>query len=403
MIVCGTNHRLWALTLGNFTVGTGSLIVAGILPAIALSLGTSVAAAGQLITIYGLALAIGAPLLGVATRHVDRRTLMLGGLGVFMLACLLGAFATNFTLLALSRALAGVGAALFTPNAAALAAHLVRPERRGRAIALVFAGFSLASVIGAPLGTFVGEAFGWRSAFGLVAALALLAIFFLAQTLSLGMQVPIVAARRWFRLLHQSAPMLAVTTTVLSMAGQYTLFTYIAVLLAQSQGIGPRGLSVLLVWFGVAGVLGNAGTGLLVDRVSAARVATLGIGVLIVAFIIMAYSGASLWLTVIAMGLWGAAAFAISSAQQARLVNQDSRLASATLALNASALYAGQAGGAMLGGLAISLIGLHGVLWTGVMLLVGALAVSIWESLLPRGKQVGERSGRMPSSAKNDL
>ena len=397
------NHRLWALTLGNFAVGTGSLIVAGILPAIASSLDTRVAVAGQLVTIYGLALAIGAPLLGIATRQVDRRPLMLGGLGIFVLACLFGTFATNFTMLALSRAFAGVGAALFTPNAAVLAAHLVRPERRGRAIALVFAGFSLASVVGAPLGTLVGEAFGWRSAFAFVAALALLAIFFLAKTVPRGMQVPIVAARSWFRLFRQSAPMLAVTTTVLSMAGQYALFTYIAALLAQSHGIGPRGLSALLVWFGVAGVLGNAGTGWMVDRVSAARVATFGIGVLLIAFIIMAYSEASLLLTIIAMGLWGAAAFAIGSAQQARLVNQDSHLASATLALNASALYVGQAGGAILGGLAISLIGFHFALWTGVILLVAALTVSIWESLLPRRQQVGERSESMPSSSKPRL
>ncbi len=393
------NYRLWALTIGNFSVGTGSLIVAGILPAIASGLHTSVAMAGQLITIYGLALAIGAPLLGVATRHVDRRPLMLGGLGVFLLACLLGAFATNFTMLGVSRALAGVGAALFTPNAAVLAAHLVRPERRGRAIALVFAGFSLASVIGAPLGTFVGSAWGWRSAFALVAALALLAIFLLIKTLPRGLQVPAVAARSWFRLFRQPAPMLTVMTTVLSMAGQYALFTYIAALLMQLHGIGPRGLSALLVWFGMAGVLGNVVAGKLVDRVGAARVVTFGIGVLLIAFVILAFSGVSLMPTIVVMGLWGAAAFAISSAQQARLVNQDSRLASATLALNASALYVGQAGGAMLGGLAISFVGFHFAVWTGIMLLVAALAMSLWESLLPQRKQVGERSGSMPSSS----
>lgn len=392
------NHKLWALTLGNFAVGTGSLIVAGILPAIASGLGTSVAVAGQLVTIYGLALAIGAPLLAMATGRIERRPLMLGGLGVFVLACLAGAFATNFTMLALSRALAGVGAALFTPNAAALAAQLAPPERRGRAIALVFAGFSLASVVGVPLGTCVGGEFGWRSAFVLVAALALLAIILLAKTLPRGVPVAVVARRSWFRLFRQLAPMLAVTATALNMAGQYALFTYIAALLAQLHGIGPTGLSALLVWFGVAGVLGNAMAGRLVDRVGAARVATFGIGVLLTAFMIMAYSGVPLLLTIVAMGLWGGAAFAISSAQQVRVVNQDPRLASATLALNTSALYVGQAGGAMLGGIAISLVGLQSVHWTGVMLLTAALAVSIWESLLPPNNQTAGRPLSAPLS-----
>lgn len=393
------NYRLWVLTLGNFTVGTGSLIVAGILPAIAASLDTSVAMAGQLVTIYGLSLAVGAPLLGIATRHVDRRPLMLSGLGIFVLACLLGAFAPNFTMLVLSRVLAGIGAALYTPNAAVLAAHLVRPERRGRAIALVFAGFSLASVVGVPLGTFVGGAFGWRSAFALVGVLALLAMGFLAQTLPHGTQVPSVSARNWFRLFRQKAPMLTVMTTVLGMAGQYALFTYIAALLLQLHGIGPTGLSALLVWFGLAGLLGNTLAGKWVDRMGAAQVAHFGIGILLSAFIMLAFSGASLLLTIVAMGLWGAAAFAVSSAQQTRLVNQDSRLASATLALNASALYVGQAGGAMLGGLAISFIGFPFALWTGIMLLAAALAVSIWESLLPRRKQSEEHWRTLPSSS----
>ena len=392
------NHKLWALTLGNFAVGTGSLIVAGILPAIASGLGTSVAVAGQLVTIYGLALAIGAPLLAMATGRIERRPLMLGGLGVFVLACLAGAFATNFTMLALSRALAGVGAALFTPNAAALAAQLAPPERRGRAIALVFAGFSLASVVGVPLGTCVGGEFGWRSAFVLVAALALLAIILLAKTLPRGVPVAVVARRSWFRLFRQLAPMLAVTATALNMAGQYALFTYIAALLAQLHGIGSTGLSALLVWFGVAGVLGNAVAGRLVDRVGAARVASFGIGVLLTAFMIMAYSGVTLLLTIVAMGLWGGAAFAISSAQQVRVVNQDPRLASATLALNTSALYVGQAGGAMLGGIAISLVGLQSVQWTGVMLLTAALAASIWESLLPPNNQTAGRPLSAPLS-----
>ena len=387
-IVERINHtKLWALTLGNFAVGTGSLIVAGILPEIATGLGTSVAMAGQLVTVYGLALAIGAPLLAMAAGRIERRKLMLGGLAVFVLACLIGAFATNFTILVLSRVLAGVGAALFTPNAAALAAQLVEPKRRGRAIALVFAGFSFASVIGVPLGTYVGCEFGWHSAFGLVAALGLLALVTIAKTLPSGVTVPAVALRLWLRLFHQLAPMLAVTITVFSMAGQYALFTYIAALLGEMHGIRPTGLSALLVWFGVAGVLGNAFAGRAVDRLGAALVATVGIGVLLAALIIMGNSGSSLPLTILAMGLWGSAAFAISSAQQVRLVNHDPRLAGATLALNTSGLYVGQAVGALLGGIAISMLGLQSVVWTGVILLMIAMGLSIWESLLSQKNQ----------------
>jgi predicted MFS family arabinose efflux permease len=106
---------------------------------------------------------------------------------------------------------------------------------------------------------------------------------------------------------------------------------------------------------------------------------------------IMAYSGASLALTIVAIGLWGGAAFAISSAQQARLVNQNPHLASATLALNTSALYIGQAGGAMLGGITISLAGVQNLHWAGAALLAAALAASVWESLLPASASPAER------------
>lgn len=375
-------YKLWVLTLGNFAVGTGSLVVAGILPEIAAGLGTSVAAAGQLVTVYGLALALGAPLLGMAARRFERKALMVGGLAIFVLACMLGVFANNFTALIISRALAGLGAALFTPNAAALAAQLVAPEHRGRAIALVFAGFSIASVIGMPLGTYIGCEFGWRVAFALVAALGFLALLAIGKTLPSSAPVPAVALRIWLRLFRQLTPMLAVAITVINMAGQYALFTYIAALLGEMHGIRPTGVSALLVWFGVAGVLGNAFAGRVVDRVGASLFATIGIGVLLIAMIIMASSGTSLPLTLVAMGLWGSAAFAISSAQQVRLVNHDPRLASATLALNTSALYVGQALGALLGGIAISVLGLHSVVWTGVVLLMTALCLSIWESFL---------------------
>lgn len=382
------NVRLWALSFGNFAIGTGSLIVAGILPAVAAGLNISVAMAGQLVTIYGLALAIGAPLLGMATSHFKRRPLMLSGLAIFVLACLIGVFATNFTMLALSRAMAGVGAALFTPNAAALAAQMVAPEQRGRAVALVFAGFSLASVVGVPLGTFMCGEFGWRSAFGLVAALALVAICLLAKFLPRDVPIPAVAVRSWLRLFRKRAPMLVVTTTVLSMAGQYALFTYIAAIMARLHGLDLTGLSALLIWFGVAGMFGNAVAGRVVDRIGATRVATSGIGILAIAIFILANSTTSLFLTIVAIGLWGAAAFAINSAQQARLVNQDPRLASATLALNTSALYVGQAFGAMLGGIAISLIGLDSIYWVGIIMLTAALAVSILESITPPKNKV---------------
>lgn len=376
------NLRLRALALGNFTVGTGSLIVTGILPAIALGVGTSVALAGQLVTIYGLTLALGAPLLSMVTGRLAQRRVILGGLAIVAIACLIGAFATNFATLALSRALAGVGAALFTPNAAAFAAQLVPAAQRGRAIAVVFVGFSLASVIGAPLGVYVSCYFDWRSAFVLVAGLALLAMGCLAWMLPHGIQAPAVAARSWFRLFRQPTLMLAVAATMLSMAGQYALFTYLAALLEQQHGIAPTGFSALLVWFGVAGVLGNLAAGRAVDRVGAGRVASVGIAVLLAAFLIIAYAGEGLLPIMIGIGLWGGAAFAVSSAQQARLVNLNPRLASATLALNTSALYGGQAGGAVLGGIAISLTGLHNVHWVGVILLAAALFVSIWESTI---------------------
>ena len=168
---------LYSLMLGMFALGTDLFVMAGVLPRIAADLGVDLARAGWLVSAFAIVYGLAAPLLAAATSGLPRRSAALGALAVFALANLLSALSTSFTLLLASRVLAALGAATFSPLASSVAATAVAPEQRGRALALVFGGTSAATVLGSPLGTWMAHAWGWRSTFGAVFALALLGAF----------------------------------------------------------------------------------------------------------------------------------------------------------------------------------------------------------------------------------
>ena len=165
---------LATLSFGNLVIGTGTLIIAGLLNEMAADLQTSITAIGQLITGYALAVCFGAPILAGLTSRMERHTLLIAALVIFAAGHLLAAVAPGYGTLMVLRVATGFGAAIFTPQAAATAGMLVPPEQRGRAIATVFLGFSVATVLGVPLGTYLGGHFGWRAALAMVGGLSVL-------------------------------------------------------------------------------------------------------------------------------------------------------------------------------------------------------------------------------------
>ena len=376
---------LFTLSFGNFVIGTGTMITAGLLNLIAADLNVSVAAVGQLLAGYGLAVCFGAPLIAAVTSHIERRTLLVAALVLFTAGHVLAAMAPNYLVLLVLRVLTGFGAAIFTPQAAATAGLLVPPDQRGRAIALVFLGFSLSSVLGNPISIYLGAALDWRASFAVVGVVAALCAALLYVQVPQRFYVQRVDAAAWREVWRNNAVLLVLVTTVLQGAAQFVLLAYLAAVFKEYLGASPGLIGLLFAWIGVCGVIGNIAAGNIVDRVGTSRIVTGTIGVMLVGFLLWPLTRGSLPITVLALGLWGLGAFAIQGAQQARLVALAPHLASASVALNSSSFYLGQATGAALGGVILTSIGMGWLSWAGaVMLVLTYLTSSAADRSLPR-------------------
>lgn len=369
---------LWALMVGNFVIGTGVMVVPGTLTDISHSLGVSIPKAGQLITAAAILMGVGAPLFASLVAGWDRRRLLALSLvwyGLLTLAC---ALAPSYPVLLVLRVLAVVSPAIFTPQAAASVGLLVEPHQRGRAITFIFLGWSVASVMGMPLSAFIGGTLGWRWAFGLVGLLALLSAAWVWRAMPDGVKPAALSRQAWGATLGSSALMMAVGVTLLSAFGQFTLFSYFAPYLLQTLGLSGGSLSLMFLWFGAFGLLGNVMLSRWIDRIGAPRAVLLTLGSMAMCLLLWPLGRLGIWQQALVLVPWALGCFSANSAQQARLVQLSPSLASATVALNTSAMYGGQAMGAALGGVMIAggqMLQLH---WVGLVVLGSAMALSVW-------------------------
>jgi DHA1 family inner membrane transport protein len=374
---------LW-LTLGAFAIGTEGFMIAGLLPALARDLNVGLPAAGHLVTAFSLAYAIGAPVMAVLTAGLERRRLLAIAMAGFCIANLLAAVAPGYTGLLAARLLLALAAASFMPAASVYAAALGGPERHGRALSMVANGLTLAIIAGVPLGVLVGEGFGWRVTFLGVAVLAALSL--LGILARLPSQPPGTTASLDERLaLAKRTDILAVlATSVLTVAGTFTVYTYLGVFLADAAGIGPQGLALVLLGFGLASAAGARLGGTMVDKWGAGPTVIVGCGLTLLAYLVLSVGAAlgparAMLALLPAILLWGLASWGLMTAQQARLLALTPGLAAVSLSLNSSATYLGSAIGAAVGALVIADGGSERLGWVaagfGVAALL-ALAVS---------------------------
>ncbi len=370
---------LWPLLFGNFVIGTGVMVVPGTLNDISSNLQVSVPVAGQLITAAAVVMCIGAPLCATLVAGWDRRrllTLALLWYGIFLLA---SACMPDFGSLMAVRVLAAIAPAIFTPQAASCINLLVAPEQRGRAITFVFMGWSVASVVGTPLGAWVGGTLGWRVAFGSIALLSLISAAWLWRSMPDGVRPPALSRAAWGQTLRSPALMLCVAVTVLFAAGQFVLFSYFAPYFKQQLQFSPTDLSLLFAWYGFFGFTGNVLMSRNIDRTGAPRAVMWSVGAMALSLLLWPLATSVLLVALIILP-WGLGCFASNSAQQARLAGIAPTLASASIALNSSAMYAGQAMGAASGGWLIAqgrMLDLH---WFGLAAMLAAMLVSWWAS-----------------------
>jgi predicted MFS family arabinose efflux permease len=368
---------LWPLLFGNFVIGTGVMVVPGTLNEISSSLDVSVATAGQLISASALLMCLGAPLMAAVVAGWDRRRLLALSMVWYAALHLLSTAAPSFAALLPLRILTMIAPAIFTPQAAACVGLLVAPEQRGRAITFVFLGWSVASVLGMPIGAFIGGTLGWGSAFTLVSLLSVMSALWVWRAMPDGIKPPALSAAAWRETLRSPALMLCVLVTVLYSAGQFVLFSYFAPYFKRQIDITPAELSIFLMWFGAFGFLGNILMSRHIDRIGASRSVMTGIACM--ALSLLAWPlGTSLMLAVLVSIPWALGCFSSNSAQQVRLVAIAPMLAPASIALNSSALYAGQAIGAASGGWMIAHGGMDMLHWAGFTGLLLAMVASAW-------------------------
>ncbi|WP_117190599.1 MFS transporter [Rhizobium terrae] len=371
---------LYALTAGAFGIGVTEFVIMGLLLDVSADLGVSISAAGLLISGYALGVVIGAPILGAISGKWSKKTLLMALMVVFTIGNLACAVAPDYWTLMAARVLTAFAHASFFGVGSVVATSLVAPNRKASAIAIMFTGLTVANILGVPFGTWLGQAYGWRSTFFAVTLIGIVAFAVI------GLLVPKdnpaddrqEASRGVLAVFGRRAVMLGLLTTVLSWVGVFAGFTYIAPILTEITGFSEAAVSPILLVFGGGLVVGNLAGGWLADR----RLLPTMIGSLLALSAVLLAMTAAIHqpvLAVIAIGLFGAAAFATVSPLQ-MWVLQKAEGAGQGLAssFNIAAFNLGNAIGAWLGGAVIDHgPGLGSVTFVAGLVPLAALAVAI--------------------------
>jgi predicted MFS family arabinose efflux permease len=352
-----------SLLLGNFVTGTAVLAPAGMLNELSAGLSVTIQQAGWLVTFGAIILCIGSPLMAWVTTRVDRRTLLAGTLAIITLGHIVSAVAPNYAVLLLTRLVFLTVAALYTPQAASTVALIVSEKERPAAIAYVFLGWSLSVALGLPLVTFIADQFGWRAAYGAIVLLAAIATFLNVVGLPRGVQGTPVSVSSWIEIVRSRQIVLLLLITVLVISGTFQVFVYIGPLLMALAGASPHTVGFTFAATGAIGFLGNVITTRLVGAVGTFRLSLILILSMFLGLIVWAAGTGALALMLV--GIAGASGgFAASnSIQQARLAEAAPALSSASIALNTSGIYVGQAVGSAIGGALIAGDLAHAIGW----------------------------------------
>jgi predicted MFS family arabinose efflux permease len=347
-------HRRFAptaLMFGNLVTGCSVLAPAGMLIELSSDLGVSVHTAGLLITFGAVMLCVGSPLTAWLTSWIERRTLLTATLAVLGLGNFASAFAPDYASLLIIRLIMLAVGALYTPQAAGTAALIVSPEKRGGAIAYVFLGWSLAAAVGLPLITFITSRYGWRAAYAGIGIIGFVSLLLLAWRLPAGLLGARVDLKTWTDVGRNRAIIVLLLVTTLLMSGQFAVFTFMGPLLAKLTGVGPDAVGLVFAIYGLCGFIGIAIVTRIVDSWGAYKTSVMCIALVLTGITGWALSAGVYPLMACSVAIWGLGFAATNSMQQVRLVSAAPELASASVSLNTSVLYVGQAIGSAIGGL----------------------------------------------------
>ncbi|MFB5678354.1 MFS transporter [Paenibacillus terreus] len=352
------DRRVWILTIAAFVVGTVELVIAGIIEMIAQDLQVSVAAAGQLVTVYSLVFAFGSPVIIALTANIERRRLLMIAMWVFFAGNILSIVSPNFTILLISRVVLAASCSVIIILSITLAASIVSPALKGRAIGIIFMGLSAALMLGVPLGTWIGDRWGWRMTFVLIAMLTLIVALCVQRFLPKAPPQPSVSLRTQLGTLKSSKILSAHLISILQMTGQFTIYAYITPYLQKTMGLSAPLISLVLLVYGLAGIAGGWIGGWSADRLGPRRTIILTLVLHAAAILLLPYAASNMLSLLLVVAVWCTFNMAPSPAIQSYLIETAPESADIQLGFNTSSLHIGVALGSIVGGLIVSQYGI---------------------------------------------
>ncbi|MGL4771626.1 MAG: MFS transporter [Plesiomonas shigelloides] len=380
---------LLALTLSAFAIGTTEFVIVGLIPTMANDLQVSLPSAGLLVSLYALGVAIGAPVLTALTGKWNRKSVLLGVMSLFVIGNLLAWQAPGYPTLVVARILTGLAHGVFFSIGSTIATGLVPKEKAASAIAIMFTGLTVALVTGVPLGTYIGQQFGWQSTFLIVALLGLIAL--LGSMLLVPRNLPQPPATKLvaqLKVLTQPRLLLVYAITALGYGGTFTAFTFLAPILEQVSGFSTHMISLIMLVYGGSVAVGNLWGGKLADKMGPIKALTLiftGLAAILLVFNITAFNPLAAVATIL---IWGAFAFGNVPGLQVYVVKLAERYTPDAVdvasGLNIAAFNVGIALGAWGGGMIVAQAGLMHTPWVGALVVLVALLLTRISGYLDR-------------------
>lgn len=378
---------LYALTIAAYAIGTTEFVIVGLLPTVAGDLGITLPLAGLIVSVYALGVTFGAPILTALTGRVERKPLLLGLMLLFIAGNTLAALSPTYEILLVARVLSAFAHGVFFSVGATIAADLVPEDRRASAIAMMFMGLTVAIVTGVPLGTFIGQTFGWRATFWAVAALGVIAFAGIAALLPGRIaKAPPASLLDQVRVLGSGRLLLVFAMTALGYGGTFVAFTYLATILEEITGFAASHVSLILILYGAAIAVGNLSGGRIANT-NPVKALTWLFAAQAAVLVIFTFTAGATVPALVTLAALGFLSFANVPGLQLYVVQLAKRYRPGAVdvasALNIAAFNLGIALGAWIGGLVVgSSLGLGATPWVGGIMVAGALVLTLWSGAL---------------------
>lgn len=386
-----STFALLALAISAFAIGTTEFISVGLLPLIAQDLQISVTTAGLTVSLYALGVTFGAPVLTAITSSMSRKTLLLWIMIVFIIGNSIAAGATSIGVLLAARIISALSHGIFMSIGSTIAADLVPENRRASAISIMFSGLTVATVTGVPLGTFIGQQFGWRAAFIIIVGIGVIALIANSILIPSGLRKGTrTTFRDQYKLVTNGRLLLVFMITALGYGGTFVVFTYLAPMLQDITGYSEGAVAIILLIYGVAIAIGNMAGGKLSNHNPIRALVYMFIVQAVILFILL-FTAPFKTAGLITIFLMGLLAFMNVPGLQVYVVMLAERFVPAGVdvasAINIAAFNAGIALGSYLGGLITNSIGLIHTSWVGALMVLTAAILASWSAYLERKDQ----------------